>query len=184
MALVRGAVADDIAKPAQESAQDKRLINLHRLVGGSSLGQLRRALTATIRRSRREEGTIKLDVDVKNDAAGHRAPTGLPTRSIVLKVVATRDGKTFFNEERTYRRNLIDASGKRIVRDADAFRSAVRVGNDSRIAPGETRFERFAFAAPPGSAKVVVTLEYVSAGGPDGAAPVRTRFQELTAEVP
>ena len=184
MALVRGAVAEDIPKPAVESAQDRHLINLHRLVGGSALGQLRRALTATVRSSRREGGSILLGVDVKNDAAGHKAPTGLPTRSIVLKVQATRDGKSFFSEERTYRRNLLDASGKRILKDADAFTSAARVGSDNRIAPGETRFERFSFPAPQGAAKVVIALEYVTAQGAEGAAPERKRFQELTVEVP
>src|SRR5262249_7843063 len=181
---VRGAVAEDIAKPVQESAQDRRLINLHRLVGGSALGQLRRSLTATIKRSTRESGTIKLDVEVKNDAAGHRAPTGLPTRSIVLKVSGTRDGKSFFNEERVYRRTLLDASGKRITRDSDAFLSAVRVGSDSRIGPGETRFERFSLPAPPGVAKVAVSLEYVRASGAQGGAGERKVFQELSVEVP
>jgi hypothetical protein len=184
MALVQGAVAEDIAKPAQESAQDRRLINLHRLVGGSALGQLRRSLTATIKRSRREQGTIKLDVDVKNDAAGHRAPTGLPTRSIVLKVTASRDGKSFFKEERVYRRTLLDAAGKRITRDADAFSSAVKVGADTRIAPGEARFERFSIPAPPGIAKVEVSLEYVRGPGADGGAGARQVFQELSVEVP
>jgi hypothetical protein len=184
MALVPGAVAEDIPKPAQVSAQDRRLINLHKLVGGSSLGQLRRALTATVRRTKRDGGTIKLDVDVKNDAAGHRAPTGLPTRSIVLKVTGTREGKPFFNEERVYRRTLLDAAGKAITQDADAFTSAARVGRDSRIAPGETRFETFSIAAPPGPARILVTLEYVKAQGPAGAAGERLRFQELAVEVP
>lgn len=184
MALVQGAVAEDIPKPAQESAQDRRLINLHRLVGGSSLGQLRRALTATIKRTKREGGAIKLDVEVKNDAAGHRAPTGLPTRSIVLRVTGTRDGKTFCNEERVYRRTILDASGKRITRDADAFLSAAKVGSDTRIAPGETRFERFSLPAPPGVAKLAVSLEYVKGFGPEGGAPSRQVFQELSVEIP
>ena len=183
MALVPGSVAEDIPKPALASAQDRRLINLHRLVGGSSVGQLRRALTARIKRSTREGGTIKLDVEVKNDAAGHRAPTGLPTRSIVLKVSGTRDGKSFFNEERVYQRTLLDASGKRITRDADAFMSAAKVGHDSRIAPGETRSEKFSIPAPPGAAKLAVSLEYVRGAGPQGGAPSRTVFQELSVDV-
>jgi len=183
MALVKGSVAEDIPKPVLASEQDRRLINLHRLVGGSALGQLRRALTARVKRSDREAGTIKLDVEVRNDAAGHRAPTGLPSRSIVLKVTAARDGKSFFTEERVYRRTLLDAAGKRITRDADAFLNAIKAGHDSRISPGETRFERFSIPAPPGAARIAVSLEYVRGAGPEGGAPSRQVFQELSVDV-
>lgn len=183
MALVKGAVAETIRKPAQISGQDRRLINLHKLVGGSSLGQLRRALTAKVRESRREGGNVKVIVEVTNDAAGHSAPTGLPTRSIVLKLDASKDGKSFHTDERVYRRALLDESGKMIMSDGDAFLRSVRTGNDTRIPPGDKRIESFSFAAPPGPAKLLISLDYVvsSASGP---ARRRDRFQELTVEVP
>lgn len=183
MALVRGAVAETILKPAQISAQDRRLVNLHRLVGGSSLGQLRRALTATIRETKREGGSIKAIVEVTNDAAGHRAPTGLPSRSIVLQLEASSRGARFHSDERVYRRDLLDDAGKMILSDSDAFLRSARTGNDTRIAPGEKRIETFTFACPPGSAKLVVGLDYIVRVGP-GAPRRRERFQELTLEVP
>ena len=182
MALVPGAVAETIDKPALVSAQDRRLINLHRLVGGSSLGQLRRALTARIRETKRAQGSIRAVVEVTNDAAGHRAPTGLPTRWIVLRLDATADGKSFHMEERKYGRELFDGSGKKILSDADAFRKAAKVGSDTRIGPGDTRVEIFTFAAPPGPAKLVIGLDYVTARGA-GVSPQTKRFQEVTADV-
>ena len=182
MALVRGSTAETITKPALASGQDQRLINLHRLVGGSSLGQLRRALSATIRETKRASGVVRAVVEVKNDAAGHKAPTGLPTRTIVLRLEASRDGKTFHTEERVYGRELLDTSGKRIVSDADAFTNAARAGADTRLGPGESRREIFSFAAPPGEARVVIGLDYVVSRGV-GASPKRVRFQELTADV-
>lgn len=182
MALVRGAAAETIPTPALEAAQDTRLINLHRLVGGSSLGQLRRALSAKVRETKRSEGTIRAVVEVRNDAAGHKAPTGLPTRSIVLRLEASREGKPFHTDERVYRRMIYDRDGKKILTDAEAFLDTARVGADSRLAPGETRTEIFTFPAPPGEAKLVIGLDYVvvrTAGSP----PQRERFQELTVDV-
>lgn len=182
MALVRGSTADSIPRPALPSAQDTRLINLHRLVGGSSLGQLRRALTARVRETSRREGSIRAVVEVSNDAAGHKAPTGLPSRSIVLRIEATREGKRFHTEERVYGRDVFDGAGKRLVSDADAFTSAARAGNDSRIGPGQKRTEIFTFAAPPGQAKLVIGLDYVVSRGP-GVKAERKRFQELSVDV-
>jgi hypothetical protein len=182
MALVRGATAETIPKPALPTAQDARLINLHRLVGGSSLGQLRRALSARVRETKRAGGSIRAVVDVRNDAAGHRAPTGLPTRSIVLRIEATRDGKPFHTEERVYRREVFDADGRRIVSDGDVFQSAARVGADTRLGPGETRAEVFNFAAPPGEARLAISLDYVARGDP-GSSDRVLRFFETAVDV-
>ena len=183
MALVRGKTAETITSPALASAQDTRLINLHRLVGGSSLGQLRRALSARLLETKRTEGSIRAVVEVRNDAAGHKAPTGLPSRSIELRLEASRGGgEVFHTDERVYRREVLDADGKKILTDGALFVAAARVGADTRLAPGESRTEIFTFPAPPGEAKLVIGLDYV-VGQPAGKPPRRDRFQELSVNV-
>jgi hypothetical protein len=146
MAIVPGdRVRSEVAGP-----QDQRIINLHRLVGGSSLSQLRRGLEIVIADVRREAGQVDVRVEVRNVAAGHKVPTGLPPKHLKLVVSALREGREVFSAERIYSRVLVDETGKQPATDLDLFMKSKRVASDTRLAPRETRREIFRFAAPTG----------------------------------
>jgi hypothetical protein len=178
MAIVPG----ERVRPDVAAAPDQRIINLHRLVGSSSLSQLRRGLEATIVESGRSGGTARVKVEVRNVAAGHRVPTGLPAKQVRLILTASREGKPIHTEERLYARTLVDESGKVPASEGDLFLNSRKVKSDTRLAPRETRTETFKFAAPPGeiavSARLVYTYKPLVGG--DG---VEETLQDLKATI-
>jgi hypothetical protein len=164
MALVPGTVA---RIPGPRGSQ--RVVNLHRLVGGSSATQLARGLELVIESVAASSGSADVVVVVTNDAAGHSIPGGLATKSLVLAVGSeATDGKLEYLQERVYRRELKDARGVVLENVADMFLRAASVGNDSRIKPRESRRERFSVALPSGARAIVARLEYRDASDPRG----------------
>jgi hypothetical protein len=88
-------------------------------------------------------GRLHADVDVKNEAAGHKVPTGLPGRQVVLRVrVLDKEGRTIEEAARVFARVLVDASGKEAP-----FYAARSEASDTRIGPGETLREELSFDA-------------------------------------
>lgn len=150
-----------------------RVVNLHRLVGGSARGQLERGLDLAIESVTRTGGSAEVRVTVTNAAAGHAVPGGLSTKSLIVAVaVEMADGTQEHRQERVYRRELKDGSGKVLVQVADLFLKAASVGRDNRIKPKETRRERFSVPVPQGAKAIVARLEYRDASDPSG--PPRT----------
>ncbi|MEE9231315.1 MAG: cytochrome c family protein [Acidobacteriota bacterium] len=179
MAIVPG----DRVRPEVAVAQDQRLINLHRLVGGSSLSQLRRGLEASIKEATRREGTVVVKIEVHNVAAGHKVPTGLPPKQVRLLLTASQSGKEIFSDERIYARALVDETGKPLLTDADLFLNSVRVARDTRLGPRERRIERFRFPAPPG--EIVLDARLLYEYKPfEADAGVRETIQEIHTIVP
>ncbi len=179
MALVPG----DRVRPDVAAAADQRFINLHRLVGGSALSQLRRGVEAAFGEVRRESGGVVVKVEVSNAAAGHKVPTGLPPKQVKLLVTASREGKSIFSAERVYARTLLDERGKHPATEGDLFLDSKRVINDTRLAPRERRVETFRFSAPPGELALRARLIYqykplVSATG------IEEVIQEIEGKVP
>jgi hypothetical protein len=99
-------------------------------------------------------------VEIANGAAGHKIPTGLPSKQLVLIVRALSDGKETFSQTRVYERKLVDSKGAPIKSDGDLFLAAAKVVSDNRIAPKEKRKETFRFHLASGTVKAEITLAY------------------------
>lgn len=141
----------------------KKEINLHEIAGGSSVPQLKKMLKVGVVNVERLGGRVRVVVDITNHGAGHRIPTGLPTKRLVLTVKATpAQGKSFV-ENRSYRKVLLNEQGEEITRDVDAFLNAAKLSSDNRIEPKETRREEFFFFLPRGTEVVIsaqIAYEY------------------------
>jgi cytochrome c554/c'-like protein len=158
MALVQGEVVRKDVKIRDTGSYN--FLNLHRLVGGGSLGQLRRGLDLNVKvaEPRGEDGYV--EVEIVNGAAGHKIPTGLPSKQLVLVVRALSDGKESYSDTRVYERKLVNAKGAPVRSDGDLFLSAAKVVSDNRLAPKEKRTERFRFHLASGTVKAEITLAY------------------------
>jgi len=158
MALVQGS---KVKEGLEQSDSSLRVVNLHRLVGGTSLGQLNRGLDLKFESVSATGTTASVRILVSNSGAGHRIPGGLPTKSLVLVVSAVdASGVAGKAQERVYRRELRNAKGATLKDLAEIFLTAKSVGEDSRLKPSETRTERFSVPLTQGSRAVVARLEY------------------------
>lgn len=133
-------------------------MHLHDLIHDSD--QLRGALVAEIVRADRSQDEVNVHVRVSNVRSGHKVPTGMPSREIVLTVAAESDGRVS-SQERRYRKVIADENGTVRSEDWEALLYGVTVVSDNRIAPREERIERFQFYAREGRpVNVEVTLSY------------------------
>ena len=148
-------------------ASTGRVINLHRMVGGSGYAEIRRGLDVRIESLTRSSVSADVQVVVTNTRVGHAAPGGLSTKAIVLAVgVETDSGELLHRRERIYRRDLLDAEGRALATVPDLFLRAASVGEDTRLKPKESRAERFTVPIPQGAKAIVVRLEYRDASDP------------------
>ncbi len=178
MALVPGSITKDSTPRG-----GLRVINLHRVVGGSSKSQLARGLDLAIASFTRSGGSAQVSVTVTNSAAGHPVPGGLPSRALVVSAaVETSDGRMQHRQEKIYRRELKDDKGRVLTGVADMFLKAASVGRDNRIKPQESRQERFTLPLPQGARAVVVRLEYRDSSDPRGT-PLTTLITESRREL-
>ncbi|MFQ6054366.1 MAG: multiheme c-type cytochrome [Methanosarcinales archaeon] len=93
------------------------------------------------------DNIAKIKVTVKNMNVGHDFPTGFPTRKVILKVwVNEEQGKTIFEDSKTYTKTLGDENGN-LVYD---FWQASQILSDNRIKQGEKKEEFFTFEVPEG----------------------------------
>lgn len=154
-------------------------VNLHRTPGGHSLDQLSKSLRLRITRVSRTNRGLDVEVRVRNVGAGHMVPTGLPTRKVILNLdVQADDGRTS-HQDRVYQRTLLDDQGKEVTRDSLIFTQAQSGDEDSRLAPGEERVEKFSLAVPSNRNLVVVaTLTYFYS--PHGRKETETRIDFAT----
>jgi hypothetical protein len=107
--------------------------------GSSVSDDLRRTAVALDLSSSRVGDKLRVTATLKSQGAGHRLPTGLPGRQIVLRVRPVEaDGHMGEAVERRYGRVLVDASGREVP-----FYLAEKLASDNRLAPGEVRVETF-----------------------------------------
>lgn len=100
----------------------------------------RHALTMSIR-VEDKGGKLNAAIELVNSAAGHKVPTGLPGRQIVLAVrVIDKAGRSVEQASRAYGRVLVSEAGAEVP-----FYAAQREVSDTRISPGEARRETFVF---------------------------------------
>jgi hypothetical protein len=162
MPLAPGATAERAT-----GGQSRRLVNGHRIVGGTSRSWVHHGIDLSIDTLRLDGATLEAVVSVNNAGAGHRVPGGLPGRRLVLEVGFETAAVAFRPvEERTWQRVLLDAQGQPLDDAGAIFLRAAREGTDTRLRPGEVRSERFRLVPPPGSRALVARLEYRDASNP------------------
>jgi hypothetical protein len=149
----------DVVDPKVLRVPDS-MVNLHEVPGGHSLEQLNKALAVTIRPVH-VNGELQLEVDLRNNGAGHAVPTGMPGRRVELQIrVQTSEGKAY-EEQKSYGETFTDAAGELIARDSGYFARGVKHVADTRIQSGEQRVESFRFpVSPTASADIAVKLHY------------------------
>jgi len=136
-----------IVKP--EVKGSRKRVNLHNIQGGHSIEQVKKAARVRLLEVKRAEDRALVRVEVANIGSGHMIPTGIPSRELVLTLVAKNaKKKVVHKEEMVFRRVLADEKGTELKTDAETLLKAARVLTDNRISPRETREVRFAFDVP------------------------------------
>lgn len=128
----------------------------HNLAGGHSVIQLKKALALKITGVERAREKMTVKVDLTNQGSGHRVPTGIPTRKLVLYCEVKVGGGKVFKEQILYEKALFNSAGKELDQDADIMMGlGAFVAKDNRIFPKETRKETFTFYIPEGKEALV-----------------------------
>jgi cytochrome c554/c'-like protein len=97
---------------------------------------------------------LLVNVTLTNARAGHWLPAGAPGRQLVLRVsLLDASGRELSREERAFERRLVDDQGQ-----AAPFNLARAVGADTRLAPLESRVERFDLQAGAATAAKLALL--------------------------
>ena len=109
-------------------------------------GLRRRAVAMSVQLAATADG-VRADVELHNEGAGHRVPTGMPGRQLVLALrTVASDGHVVDEKERVYQRALVDASDR-----PAPFWRAVRMAGDDRLGPREKRVETIELRGAPGA---------------------------------
>jgi hypothetical protein len=134
-----------------EVAKTQHNVNSHQFLGGHSEITLTRAANISSLLDIVDDSLLVV-VYVTNAESGHRLPTGIPSRQVILRVRllsprAELAGSVVGEKEVIYKRVLIDVEGREISDDnmKDMLLKAVGVKSDNRIYPRETRREEFKF---------------------------------------
>lgn len=143
MPEIAGQVVSPKVKPTKEI-----YINSHEAAGGHSVDQLKKAVLVELGEISRDGEKVHATVNITNVGSGHKMPTGLPTRKLVLYFKAASGGTPIFNAERVFQKVLVNEKGEVITKDGDAFLNAHRVASDNRIEPKKKVEEHFDFYAP------------------------------------
>lgn len=123
-------------------------VTAHRFQGGRSQIKIKNAAKLKINVTRRDS-TAVVYVEVTNAESGHKLPTGTPARKVILEVSLEDDeGNTIGEASKVYRKTLVDKDGYVLEDNASQILDAVAILEDNRIAPKETRKEKFTFDVP------------------------------------
>lgn len=127
---------------------DEIYINSHEAAGGHFVDQVRKAVLVELGEVSRDKDKVHAMVKITNVGAGHKMPTGLPTRKLVLYFKAVSGGMHVFSAERIFQKVLANEKGEVIIKDGDVFLNAYKVASDNRIEPKKKVEEHFSFYAP------------------------------------
>ncbi len=155
MPPIKGLVVPPKVKPTNEV-----YINSHEAAGGHFIEQVQKAVTVKMGEIKRSGDKVSAAVKLENVGSGHKVPTGLPTRKLVLRFQATSSGVPVYTEERIYQKVLLNEKGEAITKDADLFLHAFKVKEDNRLEPRKPRTEYFSFLAPEGKPIEVEAMVY------------------------
>lgn len=133
MKAIKGNASND------EKQQDK--VYSHSWYGGHSGQFLEKAFK--IKSSIRRDGKKAIvTISFTNTNVGHKIPSGLPSRKVILNFRATNgSGNVIFSDKKQYSKILLDQYGNEV----NDFWKASSIGKDNRIKPKETRIEVFEF---------------------------------------
>ncbi|KMP10637.1 hypothetical protein UR09_05630 [Candidatus Nitromaritima sp. SCGC AAA799-A02] len=159
MRKVKGKI---VASTIVETKEEK--FSSHDIAGGHSLAMREKSLDIIISDVEQVKQKLVVTVEITNKGAGHKIPTGLPSKKIVLRIVVqSKNGKVLKTQERVYQKLLLDKDGAPVTRDSDLMLGkGVRVISDNRLAPLEARKERFMFFLPGGAEKKVSVTAFYS----------------------
>ncbi len=123
-------------------AGERHTVHPHGLLGDG--GALRKKALSLSLKVRAEGQKRWVDATVENREAGHKVPTGVPGRRVVLEVQALdARGATVTQWRREYARILVDETGVEVP-----YFRATREESDNRLAPDEPRTESFLVDSP------------------------------------
>lgn len=166
-------VLGQVVGPDVRQPEDFAFVGSHSILGGRSIAQVRRAVSLEIVSMVESSGSIELRVAVANTGSGHRIPTGMPSKQIVLEVSTAWD--SFVRLERfIFGRRIVDDAGNRLRRVADIMTRGASIPSDTRLRPGQRREFSFTLPAPvDADTRLVVRLFYESteAAASMGAVP-------------
>ncbi|MEK7220765.1 MAG: multiheme c-type cytochrome [candidate division NC10 bacterium] len=121
-------------------------VNKHDLQGGHSVDQLQRAARVEILEVSKASDAVRVRVRVTNVGSGHKMPTGIPSRKILL-TGRLKDARGAVLREATirYQKVLADAQHRPLETDADIFLKPSTILLDNRLGPQESRIEELVF---------------------------------------
>jgi hypothetical protein len=94
---------------------------------------------------------LRAVVEVSNVGSGHMAPTGMPTRALVLEVnLVDANGSVAEHQEYVFKRTILDSQYNELTNDADIILNGAIISKDNRIPPGGMMSVPFDFAAASG----------------------------------
>jgi hypothetical protein len=121
---------------------ERDAVSHHGFFGAS--GDLRTRALVMQARATGAADVVNITVSLENRRAGHRVPSGMPGRRIVVRArVVAADGSEIARSEFTLARILVDATGHEAP-----HHEAVRLLSDERIGPRETRVVPLTLVAP------------------------------------
>jgi len=121
-------------------------VTAHKFLGGHSQIRLKEAAEISLF-YKVEKNSLVASVYITNKESGHRLPTGIPIRKLILEVsLVDKYGKIVEKKIKVYQRLLADKEGKIITDIKRIFTDAHKVVEDNRIYPKETRRENFTFS--------------------------------------
>lgn len=160
-----------------------REISTHDIAVGHSLSLREKSFKLEIKEIRVHRRKVEVTVDLTNQGAGHKIPTGLPSKKIILQVSLKSGGGGYTQiQTKVYQKKLVDRNGNPVLTDADLMmEEGLRIASDNRIAPLETRRERFTFFVPKeGPHRVAVAIYYSHQPRTIRPAPIRIKIKEVT----
>lgn len=153
-------VEGELVDPSVKRSLNK--INLHEPPGGRSAEQLKKAAEIKILSKREKEKKWDVEVQIINTGAGHKLPTGLPSRYLMLEFSAETDsGRKIFTDSYKFMKIMGDANGKPLYKDYEIMNKSEKILSDNRLSPGEVQTVVFSFIAPEDGVKVNARLIYV-----------------------
>lgn len=158
MPQTKGQVVSGSGAGAKESK-----VFSHNLAGGHSITQLKKAVKVKIAKVVRKKDRMTVHVNITNSGSGHRVPTGIPSRKLLLYCEIRVIGGKVYKEKIIYEKAIFDKDDIELTSDADIMLGeGVSIAKDNRIFPKETRKETFTFYLPEGrEAQVAVWADYL-----------------------
>ena len=125
-------------------------VTAHEFQGGHSKINLAHAVSMKTEATKKDR-QVYVTVEITNAESGHKLPTGLPVRKLVLQVTLKNQNNVEISSARkVFRKVLVDKYGTVIENAADMFLKAANIFSDNRIGPKERRVENFVFTLPKG----------------------------------